>query len=82
MQKFTGYFDERAVPRIYPTKLYPRLNKRDHVHFDASDATITALFQKFRAVVKWTCAASVARSEVDQAVSKLRLSDVPPSFER
>lgn len=36
MQKYVGYFGERAIPQINPTSLYSRLNKRDRMHFDAS----------------------------------------------
>lgn len=42
MQKYIGYFDDTAIPRINPTKLYSRLNKRDHMDFDACDATVVA----------------------------------------
>lgn len=71
--------DERAVPRINPTKLYPTLAKRDTMHFDSSEATIFATPQVIYDVAKYTRMASVTRSEVENLVTTLRLSGFPPA---
>lgn len=77
MQKYIDYFDESANPRMNPAKLGSRLNKRDHMHFDASNATVAELSQMTCGAVMWTCTASVVRADVDMFVAKLRLSDLP-----
>lgn len=45
MQKHTYYFDERAMLRINPTKMYAKFQKRDHMHFNSSGAIIATLSQ-------------------------------------
>lgn len=79
LQKYTDYFGERAMSRINPTKIDPKLEKRDHMHFNGSDATIATLSQMLCDVVRWVCAASVARSEVERVTSNLCSSEVPPA---
>lgn len=49
------------------------------MHFDASVATIAALSQMICDAIKWTCTASVVRSDAENIITKLRLSDVPPA---
>lgn len=34
-QKYTCDFDDRAVPRINPTRSYSKLEKRDQMHFNS-----------------------------------------------
>lgn len=79
VQRYIDYLDERAVPRSNPTKLYSKLPKRDIMRFDSSETTVFATSQIFYDVVKWTCIASVTRSEVEALITTLRLSGIPPA---
>lgn len=44
-QKYTDGFDERAATRINSTKIDPKLEKRDSMHFNSADATIATQSQ-------------------------------------
>lgn len=38
---YTDYHGDRTVPRVNPTKVYATVGKRDHMHFDNSEASIS-----------------------------------------
>lgn len=79
IQRYIDCLDEMAPPRINRTRLYSKLAKRDTMRADSSEATMFATYQMTYNVVKWLCMASVIRLELDELITTLRLSGIPPA---
>lgn len=77
-QSYVDYLGEKSVPRINPTTLHAKLGKRDYMYCN-TEAQIVATSQMILDAVKWSCMASVIRSEVEKVINTLRLSGIPPA---